>query len=63
MKTRAMDTTELYGLFLVLFIVGFIGMVIWVYGGKRKADFEKAGSIPFADDPRHDTTQHREMRQ
>ena len=52
-----MDLTMLYGLFLVLFIVGFITMVIWVYGGKRKTRFDQAGRIPFSDEPDHDSTQ------
>ena len=30
-----------------LLIVAFAGIVIWVFGRKRKARFEKDGKIPF----------------
>ncbi|HOF31790.1 MAG TPA: hypothetical protein PK441_13145 [Burkholderiaceae bacterium] len=30
-----------------LIIVAFIGIVIWAFGRKRKARFEKDGKIPF----------------
>ena len=32
-----------------LIIIAFIGVVIWAFGRKRKARFEKAARIPFED--------------
>jgi cytochrome c oxidase cbb3-type subunit IV len=35
-----------------LLIAAFIGIVIWVFGRKRKARFEDDAKIPFKDDKR-----------
>ena len=32
-----------------LIIAGFIGVVIWAFGRKRKSRFEKDAEIPFKD--------------
>lgn len=37
-------------LYLLLLIVLFIGVVIWAFGRKRKARFEKDARIPFEED-------------
>ena len=34
-------------LYLLLLIVLFIGVVIWAFGRKRKARFERDARIPF----------------
>ena len=41
-------TVEL-SLYHLLLIVAFIGIVIWAFGRKRKARFEKDARIPFED--------------
>ena len=38
-----MELTTYHG----LIIAAFIGVVIWAFGRKRKARFEKDGKIPF----------------
>jgi LPXTG-motif cell wall-anchored protein len=40
-----MDAT----VYLLILIAAFIGIVIWVFGRKRKARFAKDARIPFDD--------------
>jgi len=35
--------------YLLLLIVLFLGVVIWAFGRKRKARFERDAKIPFED--------------
>jgi cytochrome c oxidase cbb3-type subunit 4 len=37
-------------IYLLILIAAFIGIVIWVFGRKRKARFEADARIPFDDD-------------
>jgi cytochrome c oxidase cbb3-type subunit 4 len=39
------------GLITLVLMVAFVGMVIWVYSGRRKRHFEEAARLPFADEP------------
>ncbi len=34
----------------VISMLTFIGIVAWAYSGRRKADFEEAANLPFADE-------------
>jgi cytochrome c oxidase cbb3-type subunit IV len=43
-----MDTT----IYLLILVAAFVGVVIWAFGRKRKARFEKDAEIPFDDDKR-----------
>ena len=36
---------------LLLLIAAFAAIVIWVFGSKRKARFEKAARIPLDEEP------------
>lgn len=45
-----MDVNELRSLYTVLAFVTFVGIVLWAYSGKRKADFEEAGRLPMTED-------------
>jgi cytochrome c oxidase cbb3-type subunit 4 len=36
----------------LLIIVAFVGIVVWAFGRKRKARFEKDAKIPFEGDKR-----------
>jgi cytochrome c oxidase cbb3-type subunit IV len=36
-------------IYLLILIAAFIGIVVWVFGRKRKARFEKDAQIPFDD--------------
>jgi len=38
------------GIYLVVLIAAFIGIVVWAFGRKRKARFEKDARIPFDDE-------------
>ena len=45
-----MDINDLRGLSTALLLVAFIGMCIWAYSHKRKADFDEAANLTFADE-------------
>lgn len=47
-----MDVGLAQGIWTVIAIVAFVGIVIWAYSGKRKEDFERAARIPFEEDDR-----------
>ncbi|MEZ5593722.1 MAG: cbb3-type cytochrome c oxidase subunit 3 [Gammaproteobacteria bacterium] len=40
-----------HAVFTVILFLIFIGIVIWAYGPKRKAEFDEAARLPFADEP------------
>ena len=44
---NTMDMT----IYLLILIAAFVGIVIWVFGRKRKARFEKDARIPFDGKP------------
>jgi cytochrome c oxidase cbb3-type subunit 4 len=39
-------------IYLLILIAAFVGVVIWAFGRKRKARFEKDAEIPFDDKKR-----------
>ncbi len=39
------------GLGTLVVMVAFIGLTLWVFSPKRKAEFDDATLLPFADDP------------
>ncbi len=41
----------LRGLGTVLVFVAFIAVALWAYSSKRKASFDEAANLPFADEP------------
>lgn len=45
-----MNAAMLHSWWTVALLVVFVGIVIWAFSGKRKADFESAGRIPLEDD-------------
>ncbi len=45
-----MDINTLRGIATVLVMIAFLGICFWAYSSKRKADFEEAANLPFADD-------------
>ena len=51
-----MDINTLRGLSTLLLLVAFIGLVAWVYSGRRKKQFEDAAQLPFADEEAHRKT-------
>ena len=44
-----MDLSDLRTIVTALSFVAFVGVVIWAYNGKRKAGFDAAANLPFAD--------------
>ena len=44
-----MDINTLRGIATLLVFIGFIGICWWAYSRKRKARFDQAGELPFAD--------------
>ena len=45
-----MDINDFRGLVTGLLLVSFIGLCFWAYSSKRKADFDEAANLPFADE-------------
>ncbi|HEY9036179.1 MAG TPA: cbb3-type cytochrome c oxidase subunit 3 [Pseudomonadales bacterium] len=45
-----MDIGTLQGIGTLLAIIAFSGVCIWAWSDKRKAEFEEAANLPFADD-------------
>ena len=45
-----MDINDLRGLSTLFLMVSFIGLCVWAYSGKRKAQFDEAANLPFADE-------------
>lgn len=45
-----MDIGTLRGIGTLIVFLAFIGLFAWAYSGKRKASFDEAARLPFADD-------------
>jgi cytochrome c oxidase cbb3-type subunit 4 len=45
-----MSFGTLQGIGTILAMIAFIGVCWWAYGSKRKARFDEAALLPFADD-------------
>jgi len=46
-----MSTGMIRGLGTVVVFVAFVGLTLWVFNGKRNAQFAEARLLPFADEP------------
>jgi len=44
------DINLLRGLSTIMVMVGFLGVCVWAYSGKRKQEFTEAALLPFAED-------------
>lgn len=40
------------GIVTAVLLVLFVGLVLWAWSGKRKADFDRAARLPLEDDPK-----------
>ena len=38
------------GIFIILMMIAFFGIVFWAYSDKQKAEFEHMSSLPLDDD-------------
>ena len=45
-----MDAGDWRGIFTLVMLVLFIGICIWAWSGRRKADFDAAAQIPLDDE-------------
>ena len=45
-----MDVEMMHGLWTLLLLLVFVGIVVWAYSGRRKDDFEAAARMPLEDD-------------
>ncbi|WP_085317854.1 cbb3-type cytochrome oxidase subunit 3 [Derxia lacustris] len=39
----------------VMSFLVFVGIVVWAWNGRNRADFDEASQLPFADDDRAET--------
>jgi cytochrome c oxidase cbb3-type subunit 4 len=46
-----MDAGEWRGVFTIIMFVLFIGICLWAWSGRRKADFDEAAQLPLDDEP------------
>jgi cytochrome c oxidase cbb3-type subunit 4 len=49
-----MDINTWRGIATIVVMIAFLGICIWAYSSKRKADFKEAANLPFADDDNGD---------
>ncbi|GLZ89100.1 hypothetical protein Pres01_51510 [Metapseudomonas resinovorans] len=54
-----MDIGTLRGIGTLLVLIATLGVICWAYSGKRKASFDEAANLPFADDDRNDSRSNR----
>ncbi|MFY0728121.1 cbb3-type cytochrome oxidase subunit 3 [Pseudomonas sp. NFX15] len=52
-----MSTGMIRGLGTVVVFIAFVGLALWVFSGKRSAQFAEARLLPFADEPQPDITE------
>ncbi len=45
-----MDINTLRGLATLFAAIAFVGVSLWAYSSRRKAAFDEAANLPFADD-------------
>lgn len=49
-----MDLGDIQGLWTLIALAVFIGVVIWAWSSRRKKDFDEAANIPFDEDDSDD---------
>lgn len=45
-----MDINDLRSLVTVVSLVTFVGIIVWAWSKKNKANFDEAARLPFGDD-------------
>jgi len=45
-----MDIGLIQGIWTIMVMIIFIGIVIWAYSGKKKKEFEEAANLPFCEE-------------
>ncbi|ARN65924.1 cbb3-type cytochrome oxidase subunit 3 [Vibrio vulnificus] len=51
-----MDFGTIHSVYTVVLFVSFIGIVAWAYSKKRKASFDEAANLVFADEEKSSPT-------
>ncbi|AAO10967.1 CcoQ/FixQ family Cbb3-type cytochrome c oxidase assembly chaperone [Vibrio vulnificus] len=51
-----MDFGTIHSIYTVVLFVSFIGIVAWAYSKKRKASFDEAANLVFADEEKSSPT-------
>ena len=46
-----MDIGTVRGIITLLLMLAFIGLVVWAYSKRRKADFDEMAQMPFREYP------------
>lgn len=46
------------GIWTIIVLIVFVGIVIWAWSGKRKKHFDEAARIPFDEDRNKDENDH-----
>ena len=46
-----MDIGTVRGLITLALMLAFVGLVIWAYSKRRKADFDEMAQMPFRENP------------
>jgi cytochrome c oxidase cbb3-type subunit 4 len=46
-----MDIGTVRGLVTLLLMLAFVGLVVWAYSKRRKADFDEMAQMPFREYP------------
>ncbi|EGR2797588.1 cytochrome-c oxidase [Vibrio navarrensis] len=52
-----MDFGTIHSIYTVVLFVSFIGIVVWAYSKKRKASFDEAANLVFADEEKSSPNQ------
>jgi len=52
MAFELIEIGTLRGIGTALVLLSFICMTLWAYSGKRRAAFDEAALLPFADEPK-----------
>ncbi|MCU8324084.1 CcoQ/FixQ family Cbb3-type cytochrome c oxidase assembly chaperone [Vibrio vulnificus] len=51
-----MDFGTIHSIYTVVLFVSFIGIIAWAYSKKRKASFDEAANLVFADEEKSSPT-------
>ena len=46
-----MDIGTVRGIITLLLMLAFVGVVVWAYSKRRKADFDEMAQLPFRENP------------
>ncbi|WP_260258479.1 cbb3-type cytochrome oxidase subunit 3 [Vibrio intestinalis] len=57
-----MDIGTIHSIWTIVLFISFIGVVWWAYGKSRKARFEEAANLVFADEEKKPTDEQGETK-